>query len=89
MSGKREEEDAHLPDWRLRLVPEITSCSHTQDRQSVQRQTQLKAMRGMLGVQSMPIRHMTRHTSADHLVVLLQCHNDDRNVDSENKQLHT
>ncbi len=60
VSGKREEEDAHLPDWRLRLVPKITSCSHTQDRQSVQCQTQLKAMRGMLGVQSTPIRHMTR-----------------------------
>jgi hypothetical protein len=52
VSGKREEEDAHLPYWRLRLVPKITSCSHTQDRQSVQHQTQSEAMKGMLGVQS-------------------------------------
>ena len=42
------------------MVPKITSCSHTQDTQSVHRQTQLKAMRGMLGVQSTPIRHMTQ-----------------------------
>ena len=54
--GKREEEDAHLPYGRLRLVPKISSCSHTQDRQSVHHQTQPRATRGMTVI--MPVRHI-------------------------------